>query len=117
MIRSLPIPHQNGRLHTILSFRLGPYEKIATDPGPLGTIAFEVLALFANLVNFKSGRLDLSLDYFTDKLCRSRNAVVPKLKALRDHRSLGWLCGFEPVPNEGQGPRIRQVGIAWPVST
>ena len=96
----LPTSH-----HSILPART--LRKFATDPGPLGTIALEVLALFANLVNFKSGRLDLSLDYFTDKLCRSRNAVVPKLKALRDHRSLGWLRGFEPVPNEGQGPRIR----------
>ncbi|QDA35839.1 hypothetical protein E4191_16920 (plasmid) [Paracoccus liaowanqingii] len=42
------------------------------------------LALFANLVNFKFGRLDPSLDYITEKLRRLRDAVVQALKALRD---------------------------------
>jgi len=45
-------------------------------------------------VNFKSGRVDPSLDYITDKLCRSHNAVVPTLKALRDHRFLDWVRRF-----------------------
>ncbi len=31
--------------------------------GPLGAIGLEVLALFANLVSFKTGRLDPSLDW------------------------------------------------------
>ena len=43
------------------------YERANKEPGkrngPLGGVALEVLALFANLVNFKSGRLDPSLDY------------------------------------------------------
>jgi hypothetical protein len=60
-------------------------------------------------VNIKSGRLDPSLDYIIDKLRGSRNAVVPTLKAVSDHRFLDWLRRFEPVPNEGQEPRVRQV--------
>jgi hypothetical protein len=81
--------------------------------GPLGSIALEVLALFANLVNFKSGRLDPSLDYITDKLRRSRDAVVRALKALRDHGFLDWMRRFEPVPNDGRGPQVRQVSNAY----
>ena len=96
------------------------YERANKEPGkrngPLGGVALEVLALFANLVNFKSGRLDPSLDYITDKLCRSRDAVVRALKALRDHGFLDWLRRFEPAPNEGRGPQVRQVSNAYRLS-
>ncbi|MCO6364748.1 helix-turn-helix domain-containing protein [Paracoccus sp. 08] len=96
------------------------YERANKEPGkrngPLGGVALEVLALFANLVNFKSGRLDPSLDYITDKLCRSRDAVVRALKALRDHGFLDWLRRVEPAPNEGRGPQVRQVSNAYRLS-
>lgn len=96
------------------------YERVNKEPGkrngPLGGIALEVLALFANLVNFKTGRLDPSLDYITDKLCRSRDAVVRAMKALRDHGFLDWLRRFEPVPNEGRGPQVRQASNAYRMS-
>lgn len=72
-LNDTPIAYPSSKLptshHSTLSART--LRKIATDPGPLGTIALEVLALFANLVNFKSARLGPSLDYITDKLCRS----------------------------------------------
>ncbi|CAM3345797.1 helix-turn-helix domain-containing protein [Paracoccus nototheniae] len=96
------------------------YERAKRAPGkrngPLGGIALEVLALFANLVNFKSGRLDPSLDYITNKLRRSRDAVVRALKALRDHGFLDWLRRFEPVLNDGRGPQVRQVSNAYRLS-
>lgn len=96
------------------------YERAKRAPGkrngPLGGIALEVLALFANLVNYKSGRLDPSLDYIIDKLRRSRDAVVRALKALRDHGFLDWLRRFEPVPNDGRGPQVRQVSNAYRLS-
>ncbi|WP_205965822.1 helix-turn-helix domain-containing protein [Paracoccus liaowanqingii] len=96
------------------------YERANRAPGkrngPLGGIALEVLALFANLVNFRSGRLDPSLDYITDKLRRSRDAVVRALKALREHGFLDWLRRFEPVPNDGRGPQVRQVSNAYRLS-
>jgi hypothetical protein len=81
--------------------------------GPLGSIALEILALFGNLVSFKTGRLDPSLDWIMDKLKRSRDAVVRALKALRDHGFLGWLRRFEATPNEGRGPQVRQVSNAY----
>ena len=73
----------------------------------------EILALFGNLVSFKTGRLDPSLDWIMDKLKRSRDAVVRALKALRDHGFLGWLRRFEATPNEGRGPQVRQVSNAY----
>ena len=81
--------------------------------GPLGSIALEILALFGNLVSFKTGRLDPSLDWIMDKLKRSRDTVVRALKALRDHGFLGWLRRYEPIPNEGRGPQVRQVSNAY----
>ncbi|MFC0341990.1 helix-turn-helix domain-containing protein [Paracoccus niistensis] len=84
--------------------------------GPLGSIALEILALFGNLVSFKTGRLDPSLDWIMNKLKRSRDAVVRALKALRDHGFLDWLRRFEPTPNEGRGPQVRQVSNAYRLS-
>ncbi len=81
--------------------------------GPLGSIALEILALFGNLISFKTGRLDPSLDWIMDKLKRSRDAVVRALKALRDHGFLDWLRRFEPTPTEGRGPQVRQVSNAY----
>lgn len=81
--------------------------------GPLGAIGLEVLALFANLVSFKTGRLDPSLDWIMGKLRRSRDAVVRALKALREHGFLDWLRRFEPIPNDGRGPQVRQVSNAY----
>lgn len=84
--------------------------------GPLGGVALELLTLFANLVSFKTGRLDPSLDWITGKLKRSRDAVVRAMKALRDHGFLDWLRRYEPVPNEGRGPQVRQVSNAYRLS-
>ena len=81
--------------------------------GPLGSIALEILALFGNLVSYKTGRLDPSLDWIMSKLKRSRDAVVRALKALRDHGFLDWLRRFEPTPNKGRGPQVRQVSNAY----
>ena len=84
--------------------------------GPLGNIALEILALFGNLVSYKTGRLDPSLDWIMGKLKRSRDAVVRALKALRDHGFLDWLRRFEPSRNEGRGPQVRQVSNAYRLS-
>ena len=84
--------------------------------GPLGSVALEILALFGNLVSYKTGRLDPSLEWIMDKLKRSRDAVVRALKALRDHGFLDWLRRFEPTPSEGRGPQVRQVSNAYRLS-
>jgi hypothetical protein len=96
------------------------YELAGRQPGarngPLGFVALEVLELLGNLVDFRSGRLDPSLDFLMTKLKRSRDAIVRALRALRDHGFLDWLRRFEPTENEGRGPQVRQVSNAYRLS-
>lgn len=96
------------------------YELAEKQPGrrngPLGSVAIEVLELFANLVDFRTGRLEPSLDWIMAKLRRSRDAVVTALKALRQHGFLDWLRRYEPTGNEGRGPQVRQTSNAYRLS-
>lgn len=85
--------------------------------GPLGHVAIEVLELLGNLVSFRTGRLEPSLDTLTRLLRRSRAAVVKALQALRVHGFLDWLRRYEPTgQTEGCGPRVRQVSNAYRLS-
>jgi hypothetical protein len=96
------------------------YELATRQPGArngaLGFVALEVLDYLGNLVNFRTGRLDPSLDFLMGKLRRSRDAIVRALKALRDHGFLDWLRRFEPTGIEGRGPQVRQVSNAYRLS-
>jgi hypothetical protein len=84
--------------------------------GPLGAVALEVLEYFVNLVDFRTGRLEPSLDTIMLKVRRSRDAVVRGLKALREHGFLDWLRRYEPTGHEGRGPQVRQVSNAYRLS-
>jgi hypothetical protein len=96
------------------------YELATRQPGArngaLGFVALELLEYLGNLVNFRTGRLDPSLDFLMGKLRRSRDAIVRALKALRAHGFLDWLRRFEPTGNEGRGPQVRQVSNAYRLS-
>jgi hypothetical protein len=81
--------------------------------GPLGHVALEVLELLGNLVAYKSGRLEPSIDTIARKVRRARSAVVEALAALRAHGFLDWLCRYEPTGCEGRGPQVRQVSNAY----
>ncbi len=85
--------------------------------GPLGHVGLEVLELLANLVSFRSGRLEPAITYLMAKLKRSKDAVVRALAALRAHGFLDWLRRHETVELvEGPGPRVRQVSNAYRLS-
>lgn len=96
------------------------YELACREPGsrngPLGSVAIEVLELFANLVDFRTGRLDPSIDTLMLKLRRSRDAIVRALKALRSHGFLDWLRRYVPTGNEGRGPQVQQTSNAYRLS-
>lgn len=81
--------------------------------GALGTVALEVISYLTRLVDYRTGRLDPSLDYLMAKLKRSRDAITRALKALRAHGFLDWLRRFEPTGIEGRGPQVRQVSNAY----
>lgn len=84
--------------------------------GALGPVALEILDLFANLVDFRTGRLDPSLAFVMAKLRRSRDAITRALRALRDHGFLDWLRRFESTGNEGRGPQVQQASNAYRMS-
>lgn len=84
--------------------------------GPLGSVAIEVLEFFVNLVDFRTGRLEPSIDTIMGKVRRSRDAVVRALKALRAHGFLDWLRRYEPTGNEGRGPQVQQASNAYRLS-
>lgn len=84
--------------------------------GPLGSVAIEVLEFFVNLVDFRTGRLEPSIDTIMGKVRRSRDAVVRALKALRTHGFLDWLRRYEPSGREGRGPQVQQASNAYRLS-
>lgn len=83
--------------------------------GPLGHVALEVLDLLANLVRYKTGRLDPSLDFMATTLKRSRDAVWRALRALRTHGFLDWLRRYVPTGAES-GPQVKQTTNAYRLS-
>lgn len=84
--------------------------------GPLGTVAIEILDYLCNLIDFRSGRLEPSLETIMKKLRRSRDAVVRGLKALRNHGFVDWLRRYVPVPADGKGPQMKQASNAYRLS-
>lgn len=96
------------------------YELVGRQPGarngPLGGVAIELLELFANLVDFRTGRLEPSIDTLMVKLRRSRDAIVRALKNLRAHGFLDWLRRYQPTGNEGRGPQVQQTSNAYRMS-
>lgn len=84
--------------------------------GPLGSVAIEVLEYLANLVDFRTGRLEPSLDTLMRRLKRSRDAIVRALKNLRTHGFLDWIRRYAPMGNDGRGPQVRQVSNAYRLS-
>ena len=81
--------------------------------GPLGHVALEVLELLGNLMSYRTGRLEPSIDTLMKRLKRSRDAIVRALAALRAHGFLDWLRRYVPTGREGPGPQIRQVSNAY----
>lgn len=96
------------------------YERIERRPGrcngPLGPVAIEVLEYLVNVVDYKTGRLEPSIDTLMRRLKRSRDAVVRALKNLRRHGFLYWIRRYEPTGNEGHGPQVRQATNAYRLS-
>ncbi len=84
--------------------------------GPLGPVALQVLRLFVNCIDFKTGRLEPSYEYLMRKLKRSRDAIHRALKALRAHGFLDWLRRYVPTGNTGGGPQVQQTSNAYRLS-
>lgn len=70
--------------------------------GPLGHIGLEVLRELLRLVDYKTGRLDPSLQYLGDRLKRSKDAIVRALAALRRHGFIDWIRRWRATGDEQQ---------------
>ena len=84
--------------------------------GPLGSVALDVLRLFVNLIDFRTGRLEPSITTIMERLGRSRDTIVRALKNLRAHGFIDWLRRYEPTGNEGRGPQVQQASNAYRLS-
>ena len=84
--------------------------------GPLGSVALDVLRLFVNLIDYRTGRLEPAISTIMDRLGRSRDTVVRALKNLRTHGFIDWLRRYEPTGNEGRGPQVQQASNAYRLS-
>jgi len=81
--------------------------------GPLGHVGIEVLAQLYRMVDFRTGRLEPSIERLCSELRRSRGAVVAALSRLRHHGFVDWIRRAEPTDNGGAGPQIRQITNAY----
>jgi hypothetical protein len=81
--------------------------------GPLGHVGLEVLRELYRIVDYKTGRLEPSIDYIMGRIRRSRAAVVRALAALKLNGFLDWIRRTVPTENEGQGPQVRQISNAY----
>lgn len=84
--------------------------------GALGGVAIEILDYFANLVDFKTGQLDPAITTLMDKLCRSRDAIVRGLKALRTHGFIDWLRRYIPADDPSGQIQVQQTSNAYRLS-
>ena len=82
----------------------------------MGHIALEILELLANLVSYRTGRLEPSVAFLMQKLRRSKSAIYDALHALKAHGFLDWLRRYEPTGQEGRGPQLRQTSNAYRLS-
>jgi hypothetical protein len=89
------------------------FKKPGRPNGPLGHVGLEVLQAMYRIIDYKSGRLEPSIDYIMRQVKRSRDAVVRALKALKTHGFIEWIRRTEPTANDGAGPQVRQISNAY----
>ena len=82
--------------------------------GPLGHIALQILRVMLRVADYKTGRIDPSLDTLMRWTKRSRSAVVAALARLRQHGFLDWIRRTAPIENPDPfGPQVRQISNAY----
>ena len=83
--------------------------------GALGVHGPRVLRELLRLIDFRTGRLEPSLDTLMRRLKLSRTAVVRALAGLKAARFLDWVRRLEPVDGaQGvRGPQVKQATNAY----
>lgn len=83
--------------------------------GAIGTTGLEVLRELLRLIDYRTGRLDPSIQTLCERVGRCRDAVVRALANLRGAGFLDWLRRYEPTGND-EGPRVQQTTNAYRLS-
>lgn len=85
--------------------------------GIIGRTALHVLhTLLWEFLNFRTGRLDPSLDGIAEKASMSRSAVIDALAKLRELGLIGWLRRRETRYNDRKQPELHQLTNAYAVA-
>jgi DNA-binding transcriptional MocR family regulator len=84
--------------------------------GPLGAIGLEVLRELLRLIDYRTGRLEPSIETLMTRLKRSKDAVVRALKALRACGFVDWLRRYVPANAGAKGPQLHQTSNAYRLS-
>lgn len=92
-------------------------QKAGCRNGVLGPIAIEVFeALCHKFLDFRTGRLDPSVEAIAQAVGRSYNAVHNALKSLRAAGYLHWIRRSRPKDNpDAWGPQIEQISNAYAI--
>jgi DNA-binding Lrp family transcriptional regulator len=81
--------------------------------GPLGYTGIDVLRELYGLVDYRTGRLDPSMETLRKRTGLSKQAVSDALKRLEDHGFLIRVRRAERIENAGKGPQVRQITNAY----
>ncbi|MCZ4341499.1 hypothetical protein O4H52_07800 [Sphingomonadaceae bacterium G21617-S1] len=81
--------------------------------GPLGPIGLELLDALYDLIDYRSGRLDPSINFLCAKIRRSKKAVIDAMRRLKENGFVDWIRRTEPIDNPGPGPQVKQATNAY----
>lgn len=81
--------------------------------GPLGYTGIDVLRELYRLVDYRTGRLDPSINTICERTRLSKQAVVDAMKRLEEHGFLVRVRRAEAIENARQGPQVRQITNAY----
>lgn len=109
-----PVKRQEARQIVLAARRYEVRTKAAGKrEGALGTVAIEILDYLANLVDYRTGRLEPAIATMMEKTGRCRAAIVRGLKNLRAHGFLDWIRRYVPTDNDGAGVQVQQTSNAY----
>jgi hypothetical protein len=77
--------------------------------GPLGSIGIEVLRELYRMVDYRTGRLDPSIETIRKRLVRSKQAVHDAMERLQEHGFLVKVRRAEAIEGVHRGPQVRQI--------
>lgn len=81
--------------------------------GPLGYTGLAVLRELYRLVDYRTGRLEPSMNTIHERTGLSKETVSKALERLEGHEFLVRVRRAEPIENAHRGPQIRQITNAY----